>query len=265
MSGEIKATPAIEGNLRSHYVRLPHAAWESSGIRILGRNIHAIVYSTDLAIVRNCNADAVFGVYPFTPQQVITKALVETAAAPVFVGVGGGTTNGPRSAALAQDAEADGAYAVVLNSPASYSTLEMVSRVVEIPVIVTVVNDDLDVVAARISSGASIINVSGANKTAEYVANIRAAYPDLPIIATGGTTEESVQATVDAGANAIVCSPPTSKQLQSEMMRLYRENGVPRTASVEERPVSAQSRKELRDRLEEIRKSGLLRNRRLEK
>ena len=144
-------TPELTGNLRAHSVRLPEAAQEASGIRVLGRTIRSIVYTTDIAIIRNCDADAVFAVYPFTPQQIISKAIMEASAIPVFAGVGGGTTAGPRSAALAQDAEADGAYGVVLNAPASYTTLEMVSRVIDIPVIVTVVDADRDVVANRIA------------------------------------------------------------------------------------------------------------------
>ncbi len=153
-------TPELTGNLRAHSVRLPEAAQEASGIRVLGRTIRSIVYTTDIAIIRNCDADAVFAVYPFTPQQIISKAIMEASAIPVFAGVGGGTTAGPRSAALAQDAEADGAYGVVLNAPASYTTLEMVSRVIDIPVIVTVVDADRDVVANRIAAGASILNVA---------------------------------------------------------------------------------------------------------
>lgn len=90
-------TPELTGNLRAHSVRLPEAAQEASGIRVLGRTIRSIVYTTDIAIIRNCDADAVFAVYPFTPQQIISKAIMEASAIPVFAGVGGGTTAGPRS------------------------------------------------------------------------------------------------------------------------------------------------------------------------
>ena len=89
-------TPELTGNLRAHSVRLPEAAQEASGIRVLGRTIRSIVYTTDIAIIRNCDADAVFAVYPFTPQQIISKAIMEASAIPVFAGVGGGTTAGPR-------------------------------------------------------------------------------------------------------------------------------------------------------------------------
>ena len=55
-------TPELTGNLRAHSVRLPKAAQEASGIRVLGRTIRSIVYTTDLAIIRNCDADAVYAV-----------------------------------------------------------------------------------------------------------------------------------------------------------------------------------------------------------
>ena len=80
-------TPELTGNLRAHSVRLPEAAQEASGIRVLGRTIRSIVYTTDIAIIRNCDADAVFAVYPFTPQQIISKAIMEASAIPVFAGV----------------------------------------------------------------------------------------------------------------------------------------------------------------------------------
>ena len=43
---------------------------------VFGKRIKSLVFSTDLAIIRNVNADAVFAVYPFTPQPVITQALL---------------------------------------------------------------------------------------------------------------------------------------------------------------------------------------------
>ena len=44
-------TPELTGNLRAHSVRLPEAAQEASGIRVLGRTIRSIVYTTDIAII----------------------------------------------------------------------------------------------------------------------------------------------------------------------------------------------------------------------
>ena len=254
----IMHTPELTGNLRAHSVRLPQAAQEASGIRVLGRTIRSIVYTTDLAIIRNCDADAVFAVYPFTPQQIISKAIMEASSIPVFAGVGGGTTSGSRSAMLAQDAEGDGAYGVVLNAPASYVTLEMVSRVIDIPTIVTVVDGDESVVADRIAAGASILNVAAGAATAQVVAQIRASFPDVPLIATGGTTDESIRATVEAGANAVICTPPSNKELFSEMMNRYRESSEIHPSALNVRELSAASLREIEMRLKHIRDAGFL-------
>jgi len=71
-------------------------------------------------------------------------------------------------------------------------------------------------------SGTSILNVSAAAQTAEVVRSIRARYPDLPIIATGGPSAESIQQTIDAGANAITWTPPSSAEIFKSIMAAYR-------------------------------------------
>ena len=72
----------------------------------------------------------------------------------MFCGVGGGTTHGVRTLNLARDVESQGAMGVVLNSPISDLNLLAVSRVVDIPVIITVTKADTDI-RARLESGAS--------------------------------------------------------------------------------------------------------------
>ena len=52
---------------------------------------------------------------------------------------------------------------------------------------------------------------------------IRKDFPDIPIIASGGNTSETIKRTVDAGANAITYTPPTAKELFRDMMSRYRE------------------------------------------
>ena len=66
------------------------------------------------------------------------------------------------------------------------------------------------------------LNVSGAARTPEIVAHIREQFPEVPIIATGGPTDDTIRATIEAGANAITYTPPTSAELFSESMRKYR-------------------------------------------
>ena len=111
----------------------------------MGRRIKSVIFTTDIAIIRSCNADAVLAVYPFTPQQVISQAIINVAPMPVFVGVGGGITNGQRSANIANDAEGDGAWGVVVNAPVTNDNIRLISQVVDIPIIATVINEHADI------------------------------------------------------------------------------------------------------------------------
>lgn len=217
-----KKIPQVESALRRHYVEMPSAVWNASGIIIWGKRIKSLVFSTDLAVIRNCNADAVLAVYPFTPQQVIADAIIAASYIPVFCGVGGGITGGARVIALAQDAEAEGAMGVVVNTPITADVIRDMRAVVDIPIVITVVNEHTDI-ASRIAAGASILNVSAAERTPEVVRIIRESYPNFPIIATGGPTNESIARTVEAGANAISITPPTTNQLFKAIMTGYRD------------------------------------------
>lgn len=83
-----KIVPSYNGTLRSHQVEVPACIAECSGIRIFGRRIKSLVFSTDVAIIKNVNADAIIAVYPFTPQPIIAQAIINVSDVPVFVGVG---------------------------------------------------------------------------------------------------------------------------------------------------------------------------------
>ena len=205
------------------FEQLPLSCYQASGIVVNGRRIKSLVFTTDLAIIRNCDADAVFAVYPFTPQSAISHALINGSYIPVFCGCGGGTTKGLRTLSLAQDAEGQGAMGSVLNAPISDLNLLAVTKVVDIPVIITVVSEETDI-AARLASGASILNVAAGPGTAALVRKIRRDFPEVPIIASGGNTEESIQATIAAGANAITFTPPSTAELFKSMMAKYRES-----------------------------------------
>lgn len=214
--------PRIGGRLRTHILKMPEAVFKASGIVINGRRIKSFVFTTDLAIIRNCDADAVFAVYPFTPQQAISDAIIKASYIPVFCGVGGGTTKGIRTISLAKDVEAQGAMGVVLNAPISDLNLYAVANAVDIPVIITVTSDKTDI-ASRLQHGAAIINVAYGQNTPALVRSIRERFPTVPIIATGGKTNESVSETILAGANAITYTPPPTQELFSELMAEYRE------------------------------------------
>ena len=216
-----KNVPSYSGTLRNHQIEVPACIAQCSGIRIFGRRIKSLVFSTDVAIIKNVNADAIIAVYPFTPQPSIAQAIINVSDVPVFVGVGGGTTNGPRSVRLAAYAEHQGAFGVVVNAPLADETIHQIKGIVDIPVIATVVSAKMDV-ARRITFGADILNVSGAAETPAIVRSIRERFPLIPIIATGGPTEETILATIEAGANAITYTPPTNGELFAESMRKYR-------------------------------------------
>lgn len=214
--------PEIKGMLRSHMIELPQCIREAVGILILGKRIKSIVFTTDVAVIRNTNADAVIAVYPFTPQPVITHAITQAADVPVFCGVGGGITTGRRVINLALDAEFRGAIGVVVNAPTPNETISEIRRTIDIPIVVTVVSQMEDY-KARIEAGASIFNVSGAKKTPDIIRKIRSEFPQFPIIATGGPSDETIREAIKAGANAITYTPPTPGEIFSKIMNKYRE------------------------------------------
>ena len=214
--------PSIRSRLRHNILVMPKEIREASGILIFGRRIKSLIFTTDLAIIKNCDADAVFAVYPFTPQQSISDAIIRAAAVPVFTGIGGGITKGLRSVSLAKDAESQGAYGVVMNAPTSNRDLKLVAAAIDIPVVITVTGDKTDI-RDRLRHGASIINVAAGERTPEIVRRIDAKHPDIPIIASGGNTPESIRETIRAGANAITYTPPSTKELFSGVMERYRD------------------------------------------
>lgn len=214
--------PELKGTLRKHMVEVPDCIRKATGIRIFGKRIRSIAFTTDVAIIKNINSDAIIAVYPFTPQPAITKAIITAADVPVFTGVGGGVTTGKRVVNLALDAEFEGAIGVVVNAPTSNEVIEDVRDTIDIPIVVTVVSEKTDI-EARLKAGANILNVSGAAQTVNIVKRIRDKYPEVPIIATGGPTEETIMQTIEAGANAITYTPPTNAELFKISMEKYRE------------------------------------------
>ncbi len=214
---------AIDGTLRKSFLRVPEVIRECSGINVFGKRIKSLVYTTDLAIIRNVNADAILAVYPFTPQPIITQALLLASDVPVFTGVGGGLTNGLRSVMLGTNAEIQGAIGVVVNAPTSNETLKSLSDALDIPVVVSIISEDCDI-EGRIHAGASILNVSASKDTPKIVAKIRKEYPKFPIIATGGPTDDTIRETIKAGANAITWTPPTVPHFFKGVMNSYRIN-----------------------------------------
>lgn len=214
--------PSYNGHLRNHRVEVPACIAECSGIRIFGRLLRSIMFSTDVATIANTNADAVIAVYPFTPQPRIVSAVMSVADMPVFFGVGGGFTSGARSVNQALAAENMGAIGVVLNAPVPPEVLQEIKQCVDIPVVATIVSAAQDT-EARIEAGVDILNVAASSQTPAVVAQLRERHPHFPIMATGGPTDESIRKTIAAGANAITYTPPDNGVLLAQIMRSHRE------------------------------------------
>jgi len=213
--------PTYNGNLRNHMVCVPECIGACGGIRIFGRLLKSVIFSTDVATIANTNADAVIAVYPFTPQPRIVSAVMSVADMPVFFGVGGGFTSGVRSVNQAVAAENMGAFGVVLNAPVPPEVLRKIKEHVDIAVVATIVSDRQDT-EARIAAGVDILNVAASTETPRVVSELRARHPDIPILATGGPTDETIRATIAAGANAISYTPPDNGTLLAEIMRSHR-------------------------------------------
>ena len=221
-----KNIPLVHSKLRKSFVKVPEEVYKASGIMIFEKRIKSLLFTTDLAIIRNSNADSIMAVYPYTPQSTISSAILDVANVPCFIGVGGGTTQGLRSKYVAIDAELSGAYGVVVNSPMPNKDIKEIANFVDVPVIasVTTLKDDY---IGKIQAGAEILNVSGGRYTADLVKEIRKDIGDnFPIIATGGKTGESILETIYAGANAISYTPPSSSEVFGQMMDKYRSEDV---------------------------------------
>ena len=219
---ESKNIPTFHSKLRTRIVEVPEEVYEASGIIIFGKRIKSLLFSTDVAIIRNSNAQSVIAVYPFTPQATIMQSIIDVASVPVFVGVGGGTTTGSRSVQLAFQAEQMGAYGVVVNAPMENEVITQIREAIDIPLIATIssFNDDF---VGKLEAGATMLNVSGGSETAKLVKHIREIVgPNIPIIATGGPSAEMIRETIQAGANAITYTPPTSAAIFASLMKKYR-------------------------------------------
>lgn len=217
-----KVMPRVQSKLR-HIVEVPKCIYGALGIIVNGKRVKSLVFSTDVAIIANCNADAVIAVYPFTPTLQITKSIIEVSHKPVFAGVGGGTTMGPRVMKIALDAELNGAWAVVLNAPTKTEFVKELAKAVDIPIVLTIVSLDEPLEERMLYSGADIVNVSGGKNTVDIVKALRKIDSDFPIIATGGPTEETIKEVIAAGANAVTYTPPTNGEIFKGMMEKYRK------------------------------------------
>lgn len=222
---EPKYIPEVKSVLKSRIISVPEAIYQASGIKILGTRIKSLLFTSDVAIIKNNNAQSIIAVYPFTPQLSIIHSILEVAAVPVFAGVGGGITTGHRSVQIALQAELMGAYGVVVNAPTKVDVISELKNTIDIPIISTIASLDDDYMN-KIKAGVNILNISGGKDTPKMVRHIRKEVgSEFPIIATGGPNDESILETIDAGANSITYTPPTSAAIFEEVMVNYRQQG----------------------------------------
>ena len=213
--------PTFGSRLRKNIVTVPEVISSCTGIRIFGQLLKSFLFSTDVAIIRNTNANAVIAVYPFTPQPMISQSLILAADKPIFCGVGGGLTTGDRSIELALHAEFQGALGVVLNKPTPNELICRLKEKIDIPVMITIVSEKDDI-KGRVSAGIDIFNVSGADKTPDIVKKIRDIDNTIAILATGGKANDTMLKCIEAGANAISYTPPSTAELFKDIMIRYR-------------------------------------------
>ncbi|MGF3142141.1 hydrolase [Facklamia sp. P13064] len=186
----------------------------------------SLLFSPDVALIRNSNAHAVMSVYPFTPQMAINQSLINVSSVPVFTGEGGGMTSGERSIQLAFQSEQARVFGVVVNPPMENELIRQIAQVVDDPVVATVSSEHDDDIG-KLNAGANMLNVSGGARTAQLVAEIRQQVGDVvPIIATGGPTGPSILETLEVGANTITYSPPASADIFAELMAKYRKKKI---------------------------------------
>ena len=54
-----KNVPEIKGILRSNVIEVPSCIRDCSGIKIFGKRLKSFLFTTDVALIRNTNADAI--------------------------------------------------------------------------------------------------------------------------------------------------------------------------------------------------------------
>ncbi|CAM3733900.1 hypothetical protein [Flavobacterium chungbukense] len=193
------------------------------GLLLKNENIKSFLFSTDMALIENNDADAILAVYPFPPSPKIIKTLIDFAGKPIVCGVGGGTTKGKKSLEMAIYAEEVGAAGIIVNIPFENKDIKKIREKVSLPIIATVTSSDYDFLKGKIDAGVAIFHVSGGANTSKIVKEIADKFPDFPVMATGGKSLHSIEQSINSGSRAIVLSPPSNKDLFKTVMDKYRK------------------------------------------
>lgn len=186
-----------------------------------GYLIKSLLFSTDLALIENSDADAVLAVYPYSPSEKLMEALLRFAGRPVFCGIGGGLTQGKKSLYMARKAEDLGAAAIVVNQPFKNKDIEIIKRHVKIPLISSIAHESVDL-KARVNAGTDIFYVTAGGSTNHLLQQLAYAVPGYPLIATAGKTCQHAKETVENGADALVFHAPHPGALLRGIMENYR-------------------------------------------
>ncbi|MDR0196581.1 MAG: hypothetical protein LBI73_15805 [Myroides sp.] len=208
------------------YVKLPtplHLIDSCKGLILNNQKVKSILFSTDIALIENNDADAILAVYPFAPSENIIKTLIQFSNKPVICGIGGGITQGDFAVNMAKKAEALGASAVIVNQPFKNEDIIELNKHIRIPIISSVSTLNFDF-KARIDAGVSCFNVTGGVDTLQIVEYIKSTYPDIAVISTGGKTNESLKNIAKKKVNAIILTPPSNGELFRSIMDEYRKN-----------------------------------------
>ena len=223
--GVLPLEPApIEGRLRKAALSVPDEMDECSGFTLFGRRIKSMLYTTDVAVIRNSNADAIFAVYPFTAQPAITQALLTVAECPVFVGVGGGTTAGKRAVQLAAVWRC--------RAPRASCQLTRIARDGRA--------DRQHGRHPRHRHGGPLRRRGarqGQGRRQDFERRRRQGHPRRAAPAPRALPQHAAHRIgrpllalhprdAEAGANAVIWTPPSAQQLQADMMKRYREMGA---------------------------------------
>lgn len=193
------------------------------GLDLGNDNLKSFLFSTDMALIENNDADAILAVYPFPPSPKIIKTLIDFSGKPIVCGVGGGTTKGKKSLEMAIYAEEAGAAGIIVNVPFENKDVKKIREKISIPIISTVITSDYNFLKSRIDAGVNVFHVSGGEHTNKIVKEIAAKFPNFPIMATGGKSLENIEESINAGSRAIVLSPPSNKDLFKTVMEKYRD------------------------------------------
>ncbi|WET04208.1 hypothetical protein [Flavobacterium sp. YJ01] len=193
------------------------------GLVLKNENVKSFLFSTDMALIENNDADAILAVYPFPPSAKIIKTLIDFAGKPIVCGVGGGKTKGKKSVEMAIYAEEVGAAGIIVNIPFENKDIKKIREKVSLPIVATVTSSDYDFLKGKIDAGVTIFHVSGGANTSKIVKEIADKFPDFPVMATGGKSLDSIEQSINSGSRAIVLSPPSNKDLFKTVMDKYRK------------------------------------------